>query len=45
MNTRIVDVFKSVRRKNNIDVKKIIKDMLNFSEDAWSKIKKNVKIE
>ena len=44
INTRIIDIFKNAGEKNNIDVKKIIKGMLNFSEDAWSKIKKNVKI-
>ena len=43
INSRIVDIFDGIIKKNNIDRKKLIKKMLDFSEQAWSKIKKNAK--
>jgi len=43
-NARILDIFDSTTKKNDVNIKKICEEMYNFSEQAWNKIKKNAKL-
>lgn len=43
LNSRVIDLFKDIKKENKIDVRYIVKNMFKFSEEAWRKIKENVK--
>lgn len=43
LGSRCVDLFKDIKKYNKIDVGNIVKSMLMLSEDAWGKIKEDVK--
>ncbi len=43
VNSRVVDLFKDIKKINKIDTKELIGEMLMLSEEAWSKVKKNAK--
>ena len=45
LNSKIMDLFKNVKKYNKVYTEGIIEGMFKLSEEAWSKIKKNVKIE
>lgn len=44
LNSKFIDLFRDIKRQNNINVRDIIKNMYNLSEDAWSGIKKNARL-
>ena len=43
LNSRVLDLFKDIRKVNKIDTKTIIKTMFKLSEEAWSMVKEDVK--
>ncbi len=44
INSRLMDLFKDIKKENKIGIKDITKGMLNLSEAAWSKIKNESKV-
>ncbi len=45
LNSRIMDLFKNIKKANKIDAENIIENMHKLSEEAWGKIKENAKRE
>lgn len=43
LNSRVVDLFKNTAKINNINTKQLIESMFKLSEEAWSKVKENVR--
>ena len=43
LNSRIMDLFKDIKKMNNIDAEYLVENMFRLSEEAWSKVK-NAKI-
>lgn len=41
LNSRVLDLFKDIKKENKINIKDIVENMLMLSENAWSKVKKN----
>ncbi len=42
LNSKIWDIKNSLLKQNNIDTKRLIQDMLNFSEIAWENVKESL---
>ena len=45
LNSKAIDLIKNIKKDNKIDTENVVKNMFRFSEESWSKIKKNVKKE
>lgn len=41
LNSKVLDLFKDVKRINNINIGYLVENMFKLSEEAWTKIKKN----
>ena len=43
LNSRIIDLFKDIKKINDINIKNMVESMFKLSEEAWSRIKKNAR--